>query len=44
MKRLFDIILSIICLIVFSPLILICYIAVKWEDGGDAIYKQERIG
>lgn len=44
MKRLTDIILSIICLIVFSPLILICYIAVKWEDGGDAIYKQERIG
>ena len=28
----------------FSPLFLICYIAVKREDGGPAIFKQERIG
>ena len=29
---------------VFSPLFLIVYIAIKLEDGGPAIYKQERIG
>ena len=28
----------------FSPLFLICYLAVKHEDGGAAIFKQERIG
>lgn len=43
-RRFFDIIISIICLIVFSPLFLICYIAIKIEDNGDAIFKQERIG
>jgi lipopolysaccharide/colanic/teichoic acid biosynthesis glycosyltransferase len=43
-KRIGDLILSAICLIIFSPLFLICYIAVKREDGGPAIFKQERIG
>lgn len=43
-KRVFDFIIAAICLIVFSPLFLICYIAVKLEDGGPAIFKQERIG
>ncbi len=43
-KRICDMILSFFCLIIFSPLILICWIAVKIEDGGPAIYKQERIG
>ena len=43
-KRLFDIILSVLCLIVFSPLFLACYILIKLEDHGPAIYKQERIG
>jgi len=43
-KRLIDLFVAAVCLIVFSPLILICYIAVKREDGGPAIYKQERIG
>lgn len=28
----------------FSPLFLACYIAVKREDGGPAIFRQERIG
>ena len=36
--------LSAISLLMFSPLFLICYIAVKKEDGGPAIFKQERIG
>ena len=43
-KRFVDCILALIALIVFSPLFLVCYIAVKHEDGGPAIFKQERIG
>lgn len=43
-KRIVDCIVALIALIVFSPLFLICYIAVKREDGGPAIFKQERIG
>lgn len=43
-KRVVDFIASGIALILFSPLFLICYIAVKREDGGPAIFKQERIG
>lgn len=44
LKRFTDLILSFFCLILFSPLILICYIMIKMEDRGPAIYKQERIG
>ena len=43
-KRIFDCIAAFIALIVFSPLFLICYILIRKEDGGPAIYKQERIG
>lgn len=43
-KRLFDLFSSGIALLIFSPLFLICYILVRREDGGPAIYKQERIG
>lgn len=43
-KRLLDLFTALLCLVVFSPLFLICYIAVKHEDGGPAIFKQERIG
>lgn len=43
-KRVIDFIISSICLVVFSPLFLIVYIAIKMEDGGPAIYKQERVG
>ena len=43
-KRAMDCILALLALIVFSPLILIVYIAVRCEDHGPAIYKQERIG
>ena len=44
MKRFLDFCIAVFCLIIFSPLLLICYIAVRLEDGGPAIYKQERIG
>lgn len=43
-KRIADCLTALVALIVFSPLFLICYIAVKHEDGGPAIFKQERIG
>lgn len=43
-KRIIDFLIAAGCLIIFSPLFLICYIAVKWEDGGSAFYQQERIG
>lgn len=43
MKRFIDLILSALCLIVFSPLLLVCYLAIK-IGGGPAIYRQERIG
>ena len=35
-KRFVDCILALVALVVFSPLFLICYIAVKREDGGPA--------
>jgi len=43
-KRSFDIIVSGVLLIVFSPLALISAIAVKLDDGGPVLYKQERVG
>ena len=33
-----------VLLLIFSPLFLICYLVVKREDGGPAIFKQERVG
>lgn len=43
-KRTVDIVISAITLVVFSPLFLYCYIIIKKEDGGPAIFSQERIG
>lgn len=43
-KRIVDCMIAVILMILFSPLFLICYLAVKSEDGGPAILKQERIG
>ncbi len=43
-KRLFDFLVAFVTLLVFSPLMLICYIAIKLDDGGPAVYAQERIG
>lgn len=44
MKRACDFVMALIALVVFSPLILVCYLAVKLEDRGPAIFRQERIG
>lgn len=44
LKRISDIIISSVMIVVFSPLFLLSYILIKLDDGGAAIYKQERIG
>jgi lipopolysaccharide/colanic/teichoic acid biosynthesis glycosyltransferase len=43
-KRAVDFLVSTICLILFSPLMLLSYILIKLDDGGPAIFKQERVG
>lgn len=43
-KRVFDFCVAICGMVLFSPLIALCYILIKLEDGGPAIFKQERIG
>lgn len=43
-KRLCDIVISLILLVVLSPLMLITIIAVRAESKGSAIFKQERLG
>lgn len=44
MKRFVDCLLAVFCLILFSPLFAICYMAIRLEDGQPVIYSQERIG
>lgn len=44
LKRSVDFFLAALCLVIFSPLFLICYFAIKLEDGGKTIFSQERIG
>ena len=41
-KRISDVVISVIALIVTSPLMLISIIAIKLEDGGSIIFKQNR--
>ena len=43
-KRIIDLVMSMVCMVVFSPLILYCYILIKRDHDGPAIYRQERIG
>lgn len=43
-KRGFDIIASVIALILLSPLFLLLVILIKRDDGGPAFYSQKRIG
>ena len=42
-KRIIDFVVAVVCLILFSPLILVCWLLIK-TDGQPAIYRQERIG
>ena len=43
-KRWLDFLLATVCLIIFSPLFVICYFTVKRGKDGPVIFKQERIG
>ena len=43
-KRFFDILVSFICLIIFSPLMLLVAIAIKCDSKGPVIFKQPRMG
>ena len=43
-KRAIDFLTALICIIIFSPLFLACYIAIKRDKDGPVIYKQIRIG
>lgn len=42
-KRIFDLVMSTLALIVFSPVFLVVAIAIKLEDGGEVFYKQIRL-
>ena len=42
-KRIFDIVVSVIGLIILSPFMLIIAAAIKIDDGGSIIYKQKRL-
>lgn len=42
-KRLFDILLSLLAMIVALPIMLITALAIKIEDGGPVFYKQKRV-
>lgn len=43
-KRLTDIVLSLVLIIAFSPIVLICAILIKLEDGGPVLFRQQRHG
>lgn len=44
LKRIVDCALSLVLMVFFAPMFIACHIAIKKEDGGPSIYKQERIG
>lgn len=44
LKRGFDIVLSSLLLLIFSPVIAVCAIMIRREDGGPVLFVQERIG
>lgn len=44
LKRVSDIILSLLLLIILSPLMLLSFLLIKLESRGDALYKQVRVG
>lgn len=43
-KRIFDMTVSGLMLVITSPLFLLSYVLIKMDDGGPAIYRQERLG
>jgi lipopolysaccharide/colanic/teichoic acid biosynthesis glycosyltransferase len=43
-KRFFDILLSLIAIVILTPVYIFCYLGVLFSSKGPVIYKQERIG
>jgi len=43
-KRVFDIVLATVALIVASPLLLVVAVGIKLDDGGPVLFRQERVG
>ncbi len=43
-KRLFDVVVSALALVLLSPLMLLCALAVRLETGPGVIFRQERVG
>ena len=43
-KRLIYMFVAYFCIVLFSTFFVFCYAAIQREDGGTAIFKQERIG
>lgn len=43
-KRIFDIVSSLCAMIVLSPVFLVTALAIKIEDGGPAVFSQDRVG
>ena len=44
LKRVFDILISAVALVVLSPLFIVIAVFIKREDGGEVIFRQTRIG
>ncbi len=44
LKRLFDIVVSSMALIVLSPVILGAVLYIRWHDGGPVLFRQKRVG
>lgn len=44
MKRLFDILLSIMALLILMPLLLIIALLIRLQDGGPSLFGQQRVG
>jgi len=43
-KRVFDIVVSLLAIVVLSPVFLLTWLAIKLEDGGPALFVQQRVG
>lgn len=44
LKRIGDVVLSLIAMVLAAPLMLLAAVAVRWSDSGPAMYKQIRVG
>ena len=43
-KRVIDLTISILCLLIFSPILIFTYLFILLKDGGPILYKQTRVG